>query len=125
MGLDGLGATHSVGLAAEWCAGGWGSGPSVGLWRASHQAPLWILRAVLEAPQAGRPRPGTGENMENVISSKWHPIPYIVHYVGNRVYGVHSLLYSGSSFKSCKLMLRPLVLDGGIMSLRHTITRRS
>jgi hypothetical protein len=63
--------------------------------------------------------------MENVISSKWHPIHYIMHYVGNRVYGVHSLLYSGSSFKSYKLMLRPLVLDGGILSLRHTITGRS
>lgn len=53
MGLDGLDAADYTGMAPEWRSGVGGSDPPVGLWRACDQTTFWILRLVLETPQAG------------------------------------------------------------------------
>lgn len=55
MGLEGLDAANSIGMALERCSGIRRLDPVVGIWRTCNKTSFWILCIVLETPQAGRP----------------------------------------------------------------------
>lgn len=55
MGLDGLDAANTTGMALERCSGIRCPDPVVGIWRTCDKTAFWILCIVLETPQAGRP----------------------------------------------------------------------
>lgn len=61
VGLDGLDAANSTGVALERCSGVRCPDPVVGIWRTCDETSFWILCIVLETPQAGRS--GLGKSM--------------------------------------------------------------